>query len=258
MASCTTDALRNMINGDPLAIFGGLIMVNFPIGSKEAACLREWKITGKTKRLLDGVLAPAFTEEAKNILNRKGGKCRMLENAALSAPDVESLDHSPIFRYVRGGVLRQPNYTYVFNFNDPELKCIDYHAYGIPDKRQEEEKNLLLAWAVGSTSNSNTITLVKDGYMIANAVGQQDRVGGTALAIERARRSGHDIFGSVVYSDSFFPFPDGVELLIGAGVQAILASKGSVNDEKIRDVCRSKGVTLYLIPDKKGRGFFGH
>lgn len=248
-------ALHNMIIGDPLSLFGGLIMVNFPISGKEASYLREWDTTGKANRLFDGVLAPMFSEEAKQILSRKTGKCRLLENSALAHLDATSLDQAHRFRYVRGGFLQQPNYTYVFDFDDPELECIDY---GPAHDRQEEERNLLLAWAVGSTSNSNTITLVKDGYVIANAVGQQDRVGGAALAIERATRSKHNIYGAVAYSDSFFPFPDGIELLISAGVRVILASKGSVNDEKIRDVCRSKGVTLYLIPDKKGRGFFGH
>ena len=78
------------------------------------------------------------------------------------------------------------------------------------------------------------------------------------LVVSRARRSGHDIRGAVAYSDSFFPFPDGVQVLIDAGVKAIITTKGSVNDEAVREVCRKAKISLYFLPDKKSRGFFGH
>jgi phosphoribosylaminoimidazolecarboxamide formyltransferase/IMP cyclohydrolase len=122
----------------------------------------------------------------------------------------------------------------------------------------EEEENLLLAWAIGSTSNSNTVTLVKNGCLIGNGVGQQDRVGGCVLAVRRARDANHETSGAFAYSDSFFPFADGPEVLNEAGVRAIFASSGSVRDSEVQDSCRDKDMVLYLIPDKVGRGFFGH
>ena len=117
---------------------------------------------------------------------------------------------------------------------------------------------MMLAWAIGSTSNSNTLTLVKNNQLIGNGVGQQDRVGAAQLAITRAKRSGHDVAGAVAYSDSFFPFTDGPQTLIDAGTTAIFTSSGSVKDKATIDVCAKHGVALYMIPDQVGRGFFGH
>ncbi|MBI3963414.1 MAG: hypothetical protein HY341_00275 [Candidatus Kerfeldbacteria bacterium] len=243
-------ALLGMLMGDPLAIFGGFVMTNFPFDQALAYTLRH--VDGSSqKRLFDGVVAPWFTADAREELHRKGGKCRLWKNEALDRLSLASLDRADRFRYVRGGFLRQPNYTYVLGFDDPDLVISGVLM-------REQRINLLLAWAIGSTSNSNTITLVKDGMLVGNGVGQQDRVGAASLAIERARRSGHDLRGAVAYSDSFFPFPDGPQALIDAGVSVILATSGSVNDNATREVCRNAGVTLVLIPDKKARGFFGH
>ena len=145
----------------------------------------------------------------------------------------------------------QPNYTFVPNFNQKE-----FNKYGTAT--QIQERDMILAWAIGSTSNSNTITLVKNGQLISNGVGQQDRVGAAQLAITRAKRSGHDVTGAVAYSDSFFPFPDGPQVLIEAGIAAIFTSSGSVRDRAIIEVCTKNDVVLYMIPDQIGRGFFGH
>lgn len=117
---------------------------------------------------------------------------------------------------------------------------------------------MLLAWAIGATSNSNTIALVKDGMLVGNGVGQQDRVGAAKLALMRAERSKHEVKGAVAYSDSFFPFPDGPETLIDGGVATILTTSGSLKDPATIELAASRGVPLYMIPDRLGRGFFGH
>ncbi len=235
-------AVKMMMAGDPLAVFGGLVMVNFEI--TEELCE---SLMGK---MLDGIVAPAFTEGAIAMLRRKGDKCRFIVNPALDEL-VGTLDRAPRFRYVRGGFLAQPNYTFV-----PDFKLGGIVKYGIATP--EQEAYMMLAWAVGSTSNSNTITLVKDDQLIGNGVGQQDRVGAANLAIARARRSGHDVAGAVAYSDSFFPFPDGPQVLIDAGVKAIFTSSGSINDRLTIELCEKHGVALYMVPDNVGRGFFGH
>ena len=166
------DALKKMLSGDPQAISGGWVLVNFPIGKKEAKFLQTYKTE---KRILDGVIAPAITEKAIDVLARKSGKCRIVVNPALATDSLAKLDEHIRFRYVRGGFLTQSNYTFV-----PELK----------------DRDLLLAWAVGSTSNSNTITLVKDGTMLANATGQQSRVLACKLALMIAENSGHNTNGA--------------------------------------------------------------
>jgi len=248
IGSDPAEVLRKMVIGDRRAIFGGLVMTNFEIDESLAEVLRNYE-SGGSRRLLDGVIAPAFTEGSTQVLRRRGGKCRFLANPALSDLDRHSLDTSQLMRQVRGGYLLQPNYTFVL-----ELERAVREFGNASDK----ESDLLLAWAIGSTSNSNTVTLVRDSCLIGNGVGQHDRVGCCELAIKRATDAGHKIKGAVAYSDSFFAFPDAPEALANAGVSAILTSSGSIRDNETRRVCRERGVALYMIPDKIGRGFFGH
>ena len=246
-------ATQKAIEGDTLAIFGGSVMTTFEIGDDQAKELIHHKMPEGQKRILDVVVAPSFTAEAIEILSRKHGKCRLVVNSHLAKLTEQDLDQKRRLRFVRGGFLKQPNYTFVLQFSDFEKAEETESEISLQTKC-----DLLLAWAVGSTSNSNTITLVKDGMLIGNGVGQQDRVGAAQLAIERARRSTHDIKGAVAYSDSFFPFPDGPEVLADAGIKTILASSGSRNDGLIKETCRKCDVALYFVPDVKCRGFFGH
>ncbi|MFA6295078.1 MAG: hypothetical protein WC666_01485 [Candidatus Paceibacterota bacterium] len=236
------EVVKKMMAGDPLAIFGGLVMTNFEVD--EALCE---SLIGK---MLDGIIAPAFTGGAIAMLRRKSDKCRFVVNPALEKLDGQ-LDQTPRFRFVRGGFLVQPNYMFV-----PDFDCEQIVKYG--NASADQRCDMMLAWAIGSTSNSNTITLVKNEQLIGNGVGQQDRVGAASLAITRARRSGHDVVGASAYSDSFFPFHDGPQTLIDAGVKAIFASSGSVRDQATIDVCAKYNVALYMVPDQVGRGFFGH
>lgn len=243
IADTPREALEKMMNGDSLSIFGGLILANFPIDDELSEAL-----AGK---MLDGIIAPSFEEGARERLRRKGDKCRFIANSALATLSRASLDTAPRTRYVRGGFLRQPNYTFVM-----DLTSTDLAKHGTATPAQEDD--MLLAWAVGSTSNSNTIALVKGGMLLGNGVGQQDRVGAANLAIVRATRSGHDLTGAAAYSDSFFPFPDAPQTLFDAGVTAILSTSGSKNDQLSIDLAAERNTALYLIPDSIGRGFFGH
>lgn len=244
-------AVQKMLCGDLRAIFGGLVLVNFEVDDLLAEVLLTHSMPEGQRRLLDGVVAPSFTNGATGSLRRKGDKCRLLANPALENLDRSSLDKAPRFRCVRGGFLRQPNYTFV-----PDFAKITRH--GTHELAYATGLDLALAWAVGATSNSNTVTLVKDRMLIGNGVGQQDRVGAAQLAIARAKGAGHDPDGAVAYSDSFFPFPDGAIVLAEAGVRHILATSGSVRDKEVIAECEKRGVTLHLLPDAEARGFFGH
>ncbi len=242
-------ATQLMLTGDLRAIFGGCVMLGFAVDEAVADALAGH--ASETRRLLDVVAAAAFAEEAVELLARKQGKCRVLANPALASLGRGSLDTELRRRPVRGGVLEQPNYTFVLDLADPAVQ-----RFGTLTATQE--RDLLLAWAVGSTSNSNTTTLVRDGQLLGNGVGQQDRVGGCALAVTRARDAGHELAGAVAYSDSFFPFPDGPQVLVDAGVSAVFCTSGSVRDEQVRQTLVDAGVALVQLPDRDARGFFGH
>ena len=242
-------AIEKMLEGDLRAIFGGVVMVNFSIDESLAEVLLSHRMENNQRRLLDGVVAPAFTKEAVDLLKRKGDKCRFLVNPALENLTKSSLDTNFRFRYVRGGFLKQPNYTYVLDLSQAEING---------EISEPQKIDLVLAWAVGATSNSNTVTLVKDQMLIGNGVGQQDRVGGCELAVKRAKDSGHEPSGSCAYSDSFFPFVDGVAVLATAGIKTVFATSGSVRDEEIKKFCADSKIALLMLPDAQARGFFGH
>ncbi|MDP2168654.1 MAG: hypothetical protein Q8J64_10030 [Thermodesulfovibrionales bacterium] len=245
------DVAQKMIMGDPLAIFGGLIMLNFPVSEEIAEVLSTHGVPEGQRRPLDGIIAPEFHEGAVGMFKRKGDKCRLIINPHLQGLGLRSLDSALRFRHVRGGILAQPNYTFVLDLKDPELKKYGQAAAG-------QEDDMLLAKAIGDTSNSNTITIVRHGQLIANGVGQQARVRGANLAVNLVSYSDHESEGASASSDSFFPFIDGIEVLQKAGIKAIIGTSGSVKDPEVVNYCEDKGIVLYHIPDKKARGFFGH
>lgn len=243
-------AMRKMVTGDPRALFGGVVITNFDIDETVARELVYRGTTDGRRRILDVVVAPHISEEAADLLNRKEGKCRMLENSALRELDESTLNLEYRFVQIRGGYLVQSTNPFVLDFKDNHLELVCGK-----DAPSEIKGDLLVAWAVNQTSKSNTITIAKDGMVIGNGAGQQDRVGAAELAIKRARDQGHSVVDSVAVSDSFFPFPDGLEVLAEAGVRTILATSGSKNDQLVLEAARRKGVTLFWIPDRLGRGF---
>jgi phosphoribosylaminoimidazolecarboxamide formyltransferase/IMP cyclohydrolase len=249
VAETAAEAVQKMLEGDETAIFGGVVMVNGPIDATVATTLMTYHMPDGQNRLLDGVVGSSVTPEAMEILGR--AKLRIVTNAALASLTKDSLETALIYRNVRGGMLVQPNYTFV-----ADLKAEYIEQNGTVSDQQL--RDMIQAWAVGSTSNSNTICIVKDGKMLGNGVGQQDRVGAAKLAVTRATSRDHDLTGAAAYSDSFFPFPDGPLVLAEAGITAILTSSGSIKDPEVVRVLADKSVSTTMLPDKLGRGFFGH
>ncbi|MFZ6014966.1 MAG: hypothetical protein ACOYUZ_01250 [Patescibacteria group bacterium] len=249
-AATKEEAIRGMIEGEPQDIFGGFILTTFPIRKEHAELLVKYLHHAKGKRVISGILAPGFANEAKEILTFKVSNCCLFANHALADLGAKDLDRERILRRVRGGFLMQPNYLSVPDPEDPQIQKVGPCEYGFED--------ILLAMAIGRTANSNTIVLTKAGKLIGAGIGQKSRVRAAKLAIDIARGAGHDVSGAIAYSDSFFPFSDGPAVLAEAGVAFIFSSSGSVRDQDTSELCKSAGVTLWLYPDKLGRGFFGH
>jgi phosphoribosylaminoimidazolecarboxamide formyltransferase/IMP cyclohydrolase len=263
----TVEAVKKMLEGDTRAIFGGVVMINGAIDEPVAEALMHHAVDGDKSRLLDGVIGASVTKEALELLSRN--KLRVVVNPALAKLDESSLDSNRRQRPVRGGTLEQPNYDFI-----QDLSADYMQTHGEPTDQQKQD--MILAWAIGATSNSNTITLVKDGQLIGNGVGQQDRVGAGQLALTRTttelpelEEQGDSLIlkvtldkkkleGASAYSDSFFPFPDGPGLLAKAGIKAILTSSGSVADESVIKSLADQGVSIVMVPDKTGRGFYLH
>lgn len=256
------DAIMKMVEGDVKAIHGASIFTNFKIDEEEAEALIHFQVKNGGRRLLDTVTAPDFTNIAVEILARKKGKCRIVVNPNLAHISIDSIDKNERMRYVRDGFLTQPNYTFIANMKNASVEG----NQEVMEKEQTVE-DLILSWAIGCTSNSNTITIVRNGRLLGNGVGQQDRVGAAKLAIQRAddaanaldeKNTKADLSNAIAYSDSFFPFADGPKVLIDRGIKIIFATSGSVNDKDVIESCRQQGATLVMFPDKEARGFSWH
>jgi phosphoribosylaminoimidazolecarboxamide formyltransferase / IMP cyclohydrolase len=94
--------------------------------------------------------------------------------------------------------------------------------------------------------SSNAIVIARDRMTIGIGAGQQSRVDAVKLALDKARDRGHDLAGAVLASDAFFPFPDGPQLALDAGVTAIVQPGGSKRDEEVIDVTRKAGAAMVL------------
>lgn len=245
------ESIKKMLDGDQRAIFGGSVLLNFPITKEIASAIMTYKIN-KGKRILDIIIAPAVENDALDILKRKNGKLRLLTNPELAKINENSIDKTHRIRHIRGGRLKQDNYTFIYDFKHPDI------LWSGNKVSKDQSKDMIMAWAIGTTSNSNTICIIKDGQLLSNGVGQQDRVTSAELALMRAKNAGHNLSGSCAYSDSFFPFPDGPKMLADAGVSAIITTRGSVKDSEVAEELTSAGVSLCTLPDSIARGFFGH
>ncbi|WP_410650225.1 bifunctional phosphoribosylaminoimidazolecarboxamide formyltransferase/IMP cyclohydrolase [Amycolatopsis sp. cmx-4-54] len=217
---------------DPVSAYGGVIATNRPVSREAAEQISEV--------FTEVVLAPDFDAEALEILQRKKN-VRLLKLPAITSPD-------PIeFRPISGGMLVQTVDTIAAEGDDPANWTL---ATGAPaDERTLTD--LEFAWRSLRAVKSNAILLANDGATVGVGMGQVNRVDSSRLAVSRA---GERAKGSVAASDAFFPFPDGLEVLLEAGVRAVVQPGGSIRDAEVIAAAEAAGVTLYLT----GTRHFAH
>ncbi len=241
------DVVIKMVMGDREAISGGFVLLNFEVTEAVAEILH----THGGTRILDGVIAPQFTNGAIAILMRKNEKCRMFVNEHLSGSGLGmgSMDLSRRFRQLRGKE---------FLTQDPDSFILTVPGAWRSLITPRQLNDLVLGWAIGSTANSNTIVLTKDGMLIGSGTGQRSRVMACKVALLYAETYGHDVHSSVACSDSFFPFPDGPMVLADAGIELVFATSGSIRDKEVAAACEERKMQLLTLPDAEARGFYGH
>ena len=224
LGSTAVEAYEKAWDGDSLAAFGGIIAINRPIDEALA------KAMVAHRRFVDVLCAPAADDAALAVFARRPNM-RLMVNPALETPGYPTdLD----VKRVRGGFLVQAPDTRT-------LAAADLTVAGRVQPTPEQIANLLFAWAVCRASKSNTITIAKDRMLIGSGVGQQDRKRCCELA---ASKSLGRAAGAAAASDAFFPFADGPQVLIDAGVTAIVEPGGSVRDQETIDLCDARGVAL--------------
>ncbi|SCE93802.1 phosphoribosylaminoimidazolecarboxamide formyltransferase / IMP cyclohydrolase [Micromonospora matsumotoense] len=209
---------------DPVSAFGGVIAVNRPVSVE---------LAGQVAEIFTEVLvAPGFEPGAVEILQGKKN-IRLLRAPAFAPLPAE-------WRQVTGGVLVQQRDRIDAEGDDPaNWKLATGEAAD-----EATLRDLVLAWRAVRAVKSNAILLARDGASVGVGMGQVNRVDSARLAVSRA--GAERARGSVAASDAFFPFADGPQILIDAGVKAIVQPGGSIRDEDTIAACQQAGVTMYL------------
>ncbi|HLN75708.1 MAG TPA: bifunctional phosphoribosylaminoimidazolecarboxamide formyltransferase/IMP cyclohydrolase [Nocardioidaceae bacterium] len=212
---------------DPLSAFGGVIATNVPVSKAMAEQVAEI--------FTEVVVAPGYEDGAVEVLSKKKN-IRLLQCAPLQRGGVE-------MRPISGGLLLQArdavDAAVEGGGDDPSAWTL---AAGEPAS-EEVLADLAFAWKACRSVKSNAILLASDGASVGVGMGQVNRVDSARLAVSRA---GERAAGSVAASDAFFPFADGLQILIDGGVTAVVQPGGSVRDEEVVEAARKGGITMYL------------
>jgi phosphoribosylaminoimidazolecarboxamide formyltransferase/IMP cyclohydrolase len=210
---------------DPVSAYGGVIAANRPV----TVAMAEKVATVFT----EVIVAPEFEPRAVEVLTRK-------KNIRILVAPLDEHPQRIEMRPISGGVLVQSRDHVDAPGDDPATWTL---AAGEPAD-EATLADLAFAWTACRSVKSNAILLAKDGGAVGVGMGQVNRVDSCRLAVERA---GADrARGSVGASDAFFPFADGLQVLIDAGVRAVVQPGGSVRDEEVVAAAEAAGITLYF------------
>jgi phosphoribosylaminoimidazolecarboxamide formyltransferase/IMP cyclohydrolase len=223
VAATIEQAYERAVAADPVSAYGGVVVLNRAV----SATLGEALAT----QFVEVLFAPGYDEQAMEALARKAS-IRVLNDLERRRATAEGWD----YRHVLGGMLVQD-----FDAEEPVPAAMDVACGELDDARWSD---LLFAWCVVKHVTSNAIVLAKRGQTIGIGAGQMSRVDAVRIALEKARELGHQLSGAVLASDAFFPFPDGPELALDAGVAAFIQPGGSKRDGEVIETVSRAGAAM--------------
>jgi len=233
VAGTIEEAYQRALASDPVSAFGMVCAVNRPVSSALGDAIAD--------RFVDVLFAPDYDDAALATLQQKQA-IRILRDKERRGFARGERD----FKRVLGGLLVQDRDWDIEDREGMEVAC------GEPT--EELWGDLLFAWRVCKHVGSNAIVIAKNLATIGIGGGQTSRVDAVKLALDKAREHGHDTQGAVLASDAFFPFPDGPQTALDAGVTAIIQPGGSKRDDEVTAAVRMAGATMILT----GRRHFRH
>ena len=216
---------------DPVSAFGGVIASNRPVSLAMAEQVAEV--------FTEVIVAPSYEDGAVDVLSRKPS-IRVLETTGHGGRGIE-------IRQLCGGMLLQQADDFTAPGDDPAAWTLQTGEPASPELLAE----LKFAWRAVRAVKSNAILLASGGATVGVGMGQVNRVDAARLAVARA---GERAVGAVAASDAFFPFADGLQVLLEAGVRAVVQPGGSVRDEEVVAAATAAGATLYFT----GTRHFAH
>ena len=229
VADSLAEAYPRALAGDPVSAYGGIVAANGTIDADTARQIVEV--------FTEVVVAPGYSDEALEILRSKKN-LRILE---ITRPRTPS---APLaLRSVSGGLLVQ----------DADVAPLDDSGWRVAGAVQPDDRalaELRFAWQACKHAKSNAIVLTRDRALVGVGAGQMSRVDSVRLAVEK---SGGRARGAVLASDAFFPFRDGPDVALDAGVVAIVQPGGSVRDEEVVAACDERGVPIVFTGQRHFR-----
>lgn len=232
------EAYKKAHGGDPISAYGGIIGCNRPVDEAVAHEISQL--------FYEAVIAPGFTPEALDILRRKKN-LRLLATHCPMEPKAVSTQllqaGRPDVHAVSGGLLLQTP--------DVDERETEYNVVTEREPTLEEVTDLMFAWKVVRCVKSNAIVLARKLTVVGVGAGQMNRVTSVHLAVSKA---GDRARGSVLASDAYFPFADGVETAAKAGVTAIIQPGGSIRDEETIRMANQHAIAMIFT----GKRHFRH
>jgi phosphoribosylaminoimidazolecarboxamide formyltransferase/IMP cyclohydrolase len=215
-------AYAKALQTDPTSAFGGIIAFNRPL---DGAAAEE-----VVKQFVEVIIAPAFTAEARSIFAPK-------QNVRLLEVPLSAHSNAVDFKRVGGGLLVQG--FDARNVGLAELRVVTRRA---PSPQQLED--LLFAWKVAKFVKSNAIVFAAGGMTLGVGAGQMSRVDSARIASIKAANAGLSLQGSAVASDAFFPFRDGLDVVVDAGAACVIQPGGSMRDDEVVAAADERGVAM--------------
>jgi len=219
------EAYNKAFQTDPTSAFGGIIAFNRELDADTAQAIVD-------RQFVEVIIAPTVTQEASDIVAAKPN-VRLLACGEWSAERIKRFD----YKRVNGGLLVQ----------DQDLGMVDVSELKVVTKIQPTEKeirDLLFCWEVAKYVKSNAIVYAKDGQTIGIGAGQMSRVYSAKIAGIKAADEGLEVKGSVMASDAFFPFRDGIDSAAAAGIKAVIQPGGSMRDQEVIDAANEHGMAM--------------
>ena len=205
------DAYAKALKTDPTSAFGGVIAFNRAVDGPTAQSV--------SRQFVEVVIAPEFTPEARAAFGSKPN-VRLLEVATGDA-------HNDFdFKRVGGGLLVQTS-------DDHSLQASELKVVTVQKPTAQQVDDLMFAWKVAKFVKSNAIVFARDGATLGVGAGQMSRVDSARIASIKAESAGLSLGGCAAASDAFFPFRDGLDVLIDAGAACVIQPGGSVRDEEV-------------------------
>lgn len=217
-------AYQLALGTDPTSAFGGIIAFNRVLDGATAEAV--------IKQFVEVIIAPELSDEAKQILAGK-------TNVRVLTLPLQAGGNAFDFKRVGGGLLVQTPDN--LNVTGAQLKVVT-KVQPTPQQLQD----LLFAWRVAKFVKSNAIVYCANGRTLGVGAGQMSRVDSARIASIKAQNAGLALAGSVVASDAFFPFRDGLDVVVQAGARAVIQPGGSVRDEEVIAAADEQGVAMVL------------